>query len=151
MKNTGTSVLNSNIHFNIFSGQINLIARTAFDSAYIDVWAIERPLEKVLSMKGSSYYWKDNRNGGKKDIGFIAQDLEKILPEVVATGLDKEKLKSVHYGHIVPVVVEAIKDFYSKFKNHEAHSSQEIAAIKEENAAMKSYLCNKDPAAPFCR
>ena len=42
----------------------------------------------------------------KKGVGVIAQEIEKILPEVVTDG---EKYKSVSYGNIVGVLIEAIK------------------------------------------
>ena len=51
-------------------------------------------------------YVKDN----KKSIGVIAQEVEKTLPEVVFTNESEDEYKSVSYGNIVAVLIEAIKD-----------------------------------------
>ncbi len=60
-------------------------------------------LSKVLQLRGVSYNWKD---GGRSDIGLIAQEVKKVYPEVV-TG--KEGAMAVDYGHLVGALVEAIK------------------------------------------
>jgi hypothetical protein len=75
--------------------------------------SIDNALSKVLSMNGKYYDWRTtefpqmNFLEGRQ-VGVIAQEMEKILPEVVAT--DGEGYKSVEYGHIVPVLIEAIKE-----------------------------------------
>lgn len=59
----------------------------------------------IEQLNGVRFDWKEN---GESSIGFIAQDLEKTLPELVAT--DKEGYKSVAYGNITAVLVEALKE-----------------------------------------
>jgi hypothetical protein len=71
-----------------------------------DIRPIENALDLVNKMKGVKYKWKDNHN--QPSIGVIAQDIEKVLPEVVTT--NKNGLKSVSYGNIVGVLIEAIKE-----------------------------------------
>src|SRR5690606_31766097 len=44
----------------------------------------------------------------RTEIGVLAQEIEKIIPEVVDT--DEEGYKSVQYSHIVPVLIEAMKE-----------------------------------------
>ena len=56
-------------------------------------------------MRGVSYNKIDSK---ENSIGVIAQEVEKVLPEVVHT--DGEGMKSVAYGNIVGVLIEAIKD-----------------------------------------
>ena len=67
-----------------------------------DVETIPNALEKVNSLRGVSYT-KD----GVRGLGVIAQEIEKVLPEVV---IDGEEFKSVAYGNIVGVLIEAIKE-----------------------------------------
>lgn len=75
--------------------------------------SIDNALNKVLSMNGKYYDWRTaefpqmNLTEGRQ-VGVIAQEIEKILPEVVTTGDDG--YKAVEYGHIVPVLIEAIKE-----------------------------------------
>lgn len=78
-----------------------------------DVGPIENALEDILQMKGVTYNWKKNEypdmglEGGLQH-GLIAQDLEKIIPELVLT--DNDGWKSIEYSHLVPVLIEALKE-----------------------------------------
>ncbi len=84
------------------------------DSTYkTDVAVLTNALQKVKELRGVSYNWKteeypDMNFEREKQIGLIAQEVEKILPEVVET--DQGGLKSVEYGHIVPLLIEAVKE-----------------------------------------
>ena len=72
---------------------------------------IVNPIEKIKSIGGYTYNWKDNarpHNRGKKDVGVLAQEIEKILPEIVRE--DKEGYKSLQYDKIIPLLIECIKD-----------------------------------------
>lgn len=76
---------------------------TAFSDERLktNIKTIENSLDKVLSLRGVSY-----EKDGKSSIGVIAQEVEKILPEVVYDG----EFKSVAYGNIVGLLIEAIKE-----------------------------------------
>ena len=82
---------------------------TAFSDARIkkNVNTIEKALDKVLQLRGVSYQRTDIESD-KTHIGVIAQEIEKILPEVVSEN-DKGNL-SVAYGNIVGILIEAIKE-----------------------------------------
>jgi len=62
-------------------------------------------LDAVKAMRGVSFDWLDN---GGSEIGVIAQEVEAVLPDVVST--NDEGIKSVKYGNIVAVLIEAIKE-----------------------------------------
>lgn len=66
-----------------------------------NIRTIDNALDKVTSMRGV-YFDKDGHTG----LGVIAQEVEKVLPEVVHEG----EYKSVAYGNIVGVLIEAIKE-----------------------------------------
>lgn len=66
-----------------------------------NIRTIDNAMAKVTQLRGV-YFNKDN----KPSIGVIAQEIEKILPEVVTDG----DYKSVSYGNIVGILIEAIKD-----------------------------------------
>ena len=61
--------------------------------------------KKALQMRGVSFT-KD----GKEGSGVIAQEIEKIAPELVLTADDEQGTKSVAYGNLVGYLIEAIKD-----------------------------------------
>ena len=67
-----------------------------------NIETIPNALEKVNALRGVTFD-KD----GERGLGVIAQEVEKILPEVVIQG---EEYKSVAYGNIVGVLIEAIKE-----------------------------------------
>jgi len=68
-----------------------------------NVITIENALEKVLSLRGVEY---DRIDSGDHQIGVIAQEVEKIIPEVVYG----DEIKSVAYANIVALLIEAIKE-----------------------------------------
>jgi putative lipoic acid-binding regulatory protein len=68
-------------------------------------------------MRGVTYYFEKNTHTNNiknlpenEQVGVIAQEIEEILPEVVRTANDEEGTKSVSYGNIVGVLIEAIKE-----------------------------------------
>ena len=71
-----------------------------------DIRPIENAIGIVNQLTGVRYNWKNNTN--KPSIGLIAQDVEEVIPEVVVEMADG--LKSVSYGNIVAVLIEAIKE-----------------------------------------
>jgi hypothetical protein len=68
-----------------------------------NIKTIENALEKVLSLRGVEY---DRIDTGDHQIGVIAQEVERIIPDVVYG----DETKSVAYGNIVGLLIEAIKD-----------------------------------------
>ena len=69
-------------------------------------------MDIIRKMNGVYFNWKDNLNTGRQ-IGFIAQDVKKILPEVVIGtegDITKGETLSMAYQNIVPVLVEALKE-----------------------------------------
>ena len=73
---------------------------------------LQNSLAKILSLNGVSYDWRTNEFPNKgfdetKQLGFIAQEVEKVFPEVVRTGSDG--FKGVDYVKLIPALVEALK------------------------------------------
>jgi hypothetical protein len=65
-------------------------------------------LEKVLQLTGVTYTWIGQEG---KRIGFIAQDVEKVIPDLVFINNNTEdKIKGIHMDNITAVLVEAIKE-----------------------------------------
>lgn len=97
---------------------------------------INDSLSKVLNLEGVSYEWKRNEYKDKgfpegRHYGVIAQEIEKVLPEVVNTAADGTK--AVAYTEIIPVLVEAIKEQQALITQQQAlieNQQQEISAIK---------------------
>jgi len=77
------------------------VTATSDERLKSDIQTIDNALDKVMNMRGVSY-----TKQAEKGVGVIAQEIEKVLPEVVTDG----EYKSVAYGNIVGVLIEAIKE-----------------------------------------
>jgi hypothetical protein len=87
-----------------------------------DIQPILSALEKLNLITGVSWRWIAN---DERDMGVIAQDVEKVFPDLVVT--DRNGKKSVKYGNLVGPVIEAVKEL-----------SNEVATLKTENAEIKT-------------
>lgn len=113
--NTGTPntayVSSEKLYYNPSTGELSA---TNFDSLSdvnkkTDIETIENAIETVNELRGVTFRWKDN---GHKSMGLIAQEVEEFVPEVVLTNSLGDK--SVTYGSLIGLLVEAIKDLDKK-------------------------------------
>jgi hypothetical protein len=81
-----------------------------------EVVTIDNALDKVKALRGVEYVWNKGGREGQKDLGFIAQEVEQVIPEIVRENemplMDDsgETYKTVDYEKVVAVLVEAIKE-----------------------------------------
>lgn len=83
-----------------------------------NIEVIPNALDKVSQLRGVTFNYKKD---GNKSTGLIAQDLEKVLPEVVYDFKDletEETSKAVRYGNVVGLLVEAIKELKVELETH---------------------------------
>ena len=73
-----------------------------------NITPIEGALDKVNQIGGYGFDWNDNSEHSGHDVGVIAQEIEKVLPEVV---VDRDNgYKAVRYDKIVALLINAIKE-----------------------------------------
>lgn len=89
-------------------------------------------LDKVRQLRGVSFNWKED---GRADLGVIAQEVEKIYPQVVITNKNT-KMKAVEYGNLIGPLIEAVKELAAKFTGHD----KRIEKLENENADLKKQL-----------
>jgi len=77
-----------------------------------NITPITNALEKINNLQGVYFDWKKN---GKRDIGFIAQEVEPVLPEVVST--DPSGIKSLDYSRLTALLVQGIKEQQSQISS----------------------------------
>ncbi len=92
---------------------------------------ITDPLENISKIRGVTYYWKDSAKGTDKQMGVIAQEVEKVFPEVVSE--DQDGYKSVSYEKLVAVLIEAVKEL--KLENDELKAAN--AELRATDEALK--------------
>ena len=69
---------------------------------------INNPIDKIKKIKGVEFDWNDKQSTYKgHDIGVIAQDIEKVLPELVSTR--DNGYKAVKYDKLTALLIEAVK------------------------------------------
>ena len=102
MSEAGAAIFNNNV--------------TAFSDERLkdNIETLEDGLTKVEQLRGVTY-----TRDGKENIGVIAQEVEKILPEIVLTADDEMGTKSVDYSRITAVLIEAVKELSVRVKELE--------------------------------
>ena len=103
---------------------------------------IESALDKVSKLQGVTFDWKDKEKEydqfgkphklqeWKNDIGFIAQDVQKVVPELVRE--NEDGMLSMRHQGIAPILLEAIKDLKA-----------EIEELKNKPCNCNNCNCNK--------
>jgi hypothetical protein len=84
-----------------------------------NIETIKKAVEIVDQLRGVKFNWRDT---GLPSIGVIAQELEKVLPELVETNQNN---KTVNYSGIIAILIEAVKNLSSRVNDLERKSRGE--------------------------
>jgi hypothetical protein len=95
------------------SGQVKANSFLSYSSIRFkeDVEPLNSALDTINKLQGVSYSWKDT---GKKDYGFIAEEVGKVIPEIVEWSQDPEYANTMDYTKIISFLVEAVKQQQNK-------------------------------------
>ncbi|UOF01336.1 tail fiber domain-containing protein [Bdellovibrio reynosensis] len=93
-------------------------------------------LEKVLKLRGVNFVWK---NTNEKTVGFIAQEVEAVYPELVKTDA-KSGYKAVQYGNITAILIEALKEEHAQRIQAQDQLQRGIASVSEQSEARYKKL-----------
>jgi hypothetical protein len=88
-----------------------------------DIEVISDANDILSQINGIRFSWKSD---GKKCVGVIAQEVEKVLPELVVESENEQKTKTVNYQGLIGVLIEAVKD-----------QQKQINLLKEEIELLK--------------
>ena len=105
-----------------------------------EIEPIESPLEMVSEIQGVRYRWKKDEFPGRgftqdPQIGLIAQDVERVLPELVSE--DKDGFKSVSYSKLTAVLVEAIKELKAQNQEQQTLIQEQMKQFQQQQAEME--------------
>lgn len=97
---------------------------------------INNPLDKILKISGVTYEWRRDEYPemnftSQRQYGIIAQDLQVVIPELVDT--DSSGYESIQYTHLIPILVESIKEMEAQILKDKA----DIIILRNEIAKMK--------------
>jgi hypothetical protein len=87
-----------------------LTTNTSDERLKTNIQPVTNALSKVLALKGVYYNWTEEPNGDRR-IGFLAQDVMDIVPELAFVNKNSpDKFMGVHYDNFASLLVEAIKE-----------------------------------------
>lgn len=84
---------------------------TSDENLKTDVQLIEDSVDKILKIDGVKFNWKETK---KPSIGVIAQNIEKVFPELVS---NNNNIKNVNYNGLIGVLIEVVKDQQKKIEH----------------------------------
>lgn len=73
-----------------------------------DITLLQHSLEKITQLNGYHYYWKNDQADDRLQTGVLAQEVQRLFPELVST--NKEGILAVNYSGLIPVMIESIKE-----------------------------------------
>jgi hypothetical protein len=122
--NTETSTFNSI--------QVEDVYNYSDRRAKTNIVPLDTSLGKIMKLKPVSYNWKDPKGGvkmlksgtAKTDLGFVAQDVEQVIPDAVFT--DDQGRKLLNYPAIVSVLTKSVQEL-----------TRQVEALKVQVAELK--------------
>ena len=107
-----------------------------------NITKIDYGLETIIKLKPVRYKWKNETLGDRAQLGFLAQDLQSVIPEIVSKakinpddledrGLSKSEIQEtygVYYNEIIPVLVKAIQEQQEQIELLQA----EVSKLKKQ-------------------
>jgi hypothetical protein len=110
--NVGIGTSNPTVRFQVGANGDGTVARANAWQTFSDerfktgIISIDNPLDKLDQIGGYYYQWKNGADQSRQ-AGLLAQEVERVMPEIVAT--DDNGYKSVDYGKLNALLIEAIK------------------------------------------
>ncbi|MCA9280132.1 MAG: tail fiber domain-containing protein [Phycisphaerales bacterium] len=100
---------------------------------------IADPLGMLAQIRGVYYDW-DAEHGGQHDIGFIGEEVRKVVPEIVAPEPDSEYVTGMDYGRMTPLLVEAVNALRAEKDAEIARRDEIISRHEARIAALESVV-----------
>ena len=100
-----------------------------------DVQPLTNMLESVLKVEGKTYRWKEGSSlSDDVDIGLVAQEVEKVFPELVVE--DEQGYKGIAYSKLSVILLEAIKEQQGQI----IFQQEQIRELEKQNEQINAML-----------
>jgi hypothetical protein len=114
-----------------------LTTNTSDERLKTNILTLNNALDKVKQLRGVTYNWTENPTGDTR-IGFIAQEVNSIIPELTFINPNSSDLyMGVHYDNVTALLVEAVKELSNEFSSNTFLETQTILA--EDNNIELNY------------
>lgn len=92
-------------------------------------------LGDVIRLHPVLFHWRDPKDAGMqgRQMGFIAQDVEKILPSVVLTEANAEKTKGLKYNELIALLTKAIQEQQAEIATLRTGHARQVSALEAAN------------------
>ena len=102
-------------------------------------------LNTVMKLRPVSYKWKQ----GSQDVnlGLIAQEVQKLIPEVIDVGTDNAKTLGMKYTELIPVLIKAIQEQQDIITNSELriqNYESEVSSLNKRMEKLEALLIDKN-------
>ena len=108
-----------------------------------NVQTYTRGLDLVRSLRPVTFNW---RNGGKADVGFIAEEIEEIEP-LLATYNENNEIQGVKYKQISVLLVNAVKEQQTQIEQQQKQLQRQQSLID----GLRAIVCSQNSPADVCR
>jgi hypothetical protein len=109
----------SNLNLQVEGGNVTVggaIVHTSDRRLKKNIEDLHYGLKELLVLQPKQYNWKSRKLTEYKSFGLIAQEVQKIMPELVLESEDEEKTLSVNYNELIPILLNAIKEQQSEIE-----------------------------------
>jgi hypothetical protein len=104
-----------------------------------DIRPIGNALERVMALRGVNFRWKPEYGGGE-DIGFIMEEVDRVVPEVVQRDERTGELLGMDYSRLTALLVEALKQHVRTQEQVNAQLQQENAELRQRVERLESLV-----------
>lgn len=121
----------NNVGVYLNSGSTNWVSNSSIVLKR-NIYPIESPLETTMRINGYTYNWKHEPESSPKHHGFLAEELQDVLPEL--TSKNSDGILGVSYTEMIPLLLESVKELKRKndgLKRRCERNELEIMKIKQ--------------------
>ncbi|MFA4890705.1 MAG: tail fiber domain-containing protein, partial [Candidatus Paceibacterota bacterium] len=113
-------------------------------------------LDTLMSLRPVEYNWKSEADGNAKSLGFIAQEIEGVLPKLVTT--DDNGLKQLNTIGLIPVLTKAVQELNDKISIQISGASNQVASgfegilgwLTDKIITAKEFIADKITTKQLC-
>lgn len=136
---SGTPVIGNSIAFLDANGAWTATSFNPTSDARLkrNIKNVEHGLDTILKLHPVSYEKKTNLASTEyntKEIGFVAQEIRQVLPDIVKEADDSNKLLSVNYDSLIPVLTKAVQELNAKVDE----LNSKLQKLESENSQLKN-------------